>query len=157
FSPIEPMLAIATAEEIVLWNPSNRTKLGRLRSQDTRLNFVNFSADGRVLITKGEKRILEWWSLADSELPARPAASLQAVLSASFLPDSKTVAIGEMKGSIGFWQMEKQGLVEVRSRIQTNSPIGQLGVSKDGQKLLAFDALLEAWLMDLTATDPKVY
>ncbi len=96
------------------------------------------ATDGAEWATAGRDKKIRFWNLDDVEQPAVEWDMAPATVTAlGYIPNSRTIAIGDQENRIGFWNLDtKEKSVELTPRKGT---IRMLRVSADGNLLAVVD------------------
>ena len=109
FSPDGHILAVATDNEIVLWNP-NTGKPKVILTRKGGFYHLSFSPNGRTLAAKNESGIYLWnvdtMDPEKSKLQHTITGYSAEVNSISFSPDGKSLASGYRRKNIKLWDVE---------------------------------------------------
>jgi WD40 repeat protein len=91
----------------------------RLGTQNTRINTIDFSPDGKKLVSGSQKGEIRLWEIATGkELKFFHKNSTAAVYSVNFSPNGKLIASSSEKGEIKLWDVETEKELYVSSKIQ---------------------------------------
>jgi WD40 repeat protein len=95
-------LAVGADKNINLWNASKLTPLGVLTGHEAGIWAVEFSPDGRSIVSSGGDKTVRIWDVASQEELYRFDGHDGTVMTAAFSPDGRTIASGS--GRIILWQ-----------------------------------------------------
>jgi WD40 repeat protein len=133
FSPTQSILAVATDNKIVIYDPNGREIRSWVTKQSA-LTHLSFTPDGNSLITGDTRGNITFWSLDGT-----PLQSLQQqgrIKNISCSPDGDTIAIVtddiDGTGQVTLWS--RQG--KPSSPLESKSTITSLTFSRDGKVLL---------------------
>jgi WD40 repeat protein len=101
FSPRGEMLATVTDGQVAdLWLVPSGRRHHRLRGHTGGVNSVEFSADGRLVVTASDDGTVRAWRVSDGIVLAQLRGGRQGrALDASFSPDGRSIAVGASDGS----------------------------------------------------------
>jgi len=139
--PTEPILAIAGAEGfIILWNYVNK-------GDPFYHNYDQYTKDNREKVKENQKA-QEKNAKGDKDKKKKDekekSKRFQIFTTMTFTPDGSELLIGDYKGSILVFDMEKQEMIKPQAAQKTSegskvSPIKDIVVSPDGQYLATSD------------------
>lgn len=133
FSPDGQKLALAAGKKLVLWDIARQEALWERAQNDTTL--VDFSQDGKLLVTGGHNRLVIVWDAQTGNNRFRLAGHRTPIWSFSISPNGDTLATASRDGVIKLWHLPTgQELFELR---KAGSHCRDLQFTRDGRQLLA--------------------
>jgi WD40 repeat protein/serine/threonine protein kinase len=133
FAPDGRNLALATGSGVTLWDFVRQLPVWERALPDTSL--VEFSRDGRYLVTGGSNRLVIVSNAHDGSIRFRFAGHRSPITSLTISPDSSTLATASRDGVIKLWHIPTgQELFELRG---SGYSCGRMQFTDDGRHLLA--------------------
>jgi WD40 repeat protein len=136
--------ALRLAEKAKLPTETHRLRLGCVLSQcprpvqmwlhDKTLNVVQFSSDGKRVLTAGANGAVEVWDAPTGKRIGDVLAHEEAVIHAAFRPDGKRILTAAADMTLHLWDVEMSK--ELISPLQLMGPIVGLAFSPDGKRFL---------------------
>jgi WD40 repeat protein len=151
FSPDGRLLA-SGAEDIVLWDPSTRTRLQRLE-HSTDVWCLAFSPDGRWLVSSHSDGAIVLWDVEEREAVANLNEHYRSVRSVAFSADGKRLASASEDRSIIIWDTERNRKEAVL--VGHNTRVTAVAFSPDGQSVASSDQDAEVRLWDVAQRRPR--
>ena len=106
FTPDESILATGCADGLVrFWDRATKTVIEPSLKHEKRVNKIEFSRDGKLLLTIGEDAARLWDWKARTEVGPALREPL-GVRTAALHPDGKIVAVASNDGTVRFWNVE---------------------------------------------------
>lgn len=150
FSPDGKMLASGERGFIILSEISSGREVGRLTAAMTDVNFLHFSADGKMLVSAAEQGGIRVWDVTRMKehlhLQARKGIGRSAALS----PDGKTIVAGTAGDTIQLWDLASGRELFV-SPESHNDEIESVAFSPDGACIATGSAVRETVLWDVAS------
>ena len=116
FSPDGVLLATSGYHEVLLWD-SHRRLVRRIANVAQRVNDVEFTADGTILViaagTPGQLGEVKLFRVADGTHLATPVRTTDSVYTVSISPDGMRLAAGGADQKIRIVDMETQDVLQV--------------------------------------------
>jgi WD40 repeat protein len=140
------LTAVGEAGTVALFDLGSKRLVNQKSAGRGRIEKVTFGPTGDWLITAGEDRVIQRWSLPDLTKVERPVSgSVQAI---AVSPDGKLLASAGPEMRLMFWDLPD---FKERTSIPLDLPgnIISLAFSKNGKFLAAGSAEGAVWLCDL--------
>jgi WD40 repeat protein len=119
----------------------------RLESHNKGVTSVNFSPDGKLIITGSNDGTLKLWQ-ANGELlkTLKPSQTESSVNSVSFSPDGRFIASGNQEGLLTLWTADGKLL----KNLKQEEPIYTLSFSPNSQMIVSAgrNGLIKLWTVD---------
>jgi WD40 repeat protein len=123
--------------------PRREKDLQILNEQDLlhreRVHAVAFSADGKVLVTAGDRAIRTWDVSEDVPIPWAVIQNLNlgfgGARGLAVSPDAKTLAVAAGDKTVRLFDIEEQGLKERSELKRHEKPVNAVAFSRDGKRL----------------------
>ncbi|HZU35743.1 MAG TPA: hypothetical protein VFA18_07540, partial [Gemmataceae bacterium] len=125
--------------QVTLWQVANRQMQATIIEHEKAVVFAEFSPDGKLLVTGGLDDTIKLWNRRTLELRATlPWTAPGYAFSATFTPDSRTLAIGggsragrKVVGEVKLWDV---ATAQCRATLAGQS--GPIAFSPDGAALV---------------------
>ena len=156
FSKDGSRLAIGkqSSNDVEVFETTNWQRVATLKKHRSTVNVLEFTADGRWLVSCSDDRMACFWDTATWELRETLVLSGTMVSSMTISPDSRTLVVCDLGGRIALWDMEtRRELMVLR---QQGSPVLKVKFVADGSKLFAWDGGNEFEIFE-TLERPFVY
>ncbi|MHB1422278.1 MAG: beta-propeller domain-containing protein [Gemmataceae bacterium] len=101
---------------------------------DKKINVVQFSPDGKRMLTAAANGAVEVWDTATGKRIGEVMAHAEAVTHAAFSPDGKRVLTAAADMTLHSWDVEQ--VQEVFTALQLRGPVVGLAFSPDGKRFL---------------------
>ncbi|MGH7453985.1 MAG: WD40 repeat domain-containing protein, partial [bacterium] len=135
FSP-DGKLAATAAENIVLWDATNYTKITRLE-HSARVWSMAFSPDGRWLVSTHWDGAILLWNVAERECVANFNEHSGPARGVAFSPDGKRIASASHDGSVMIWNAARSQKEAVLTG--HNARVNAVTFSPDGEWIASCD------------------
>lgn len=133
FSKDAQQVAISYGKKLVeIYQVSTGKRLRRLPNITTPIKGLNFSPDGKILITGGDQADLKLWDLSTEREPEL-LNSGNSYYCTAFSPDGKYLASADGDGTIRLWEVASRRMVKTFSGHK--GMIRSLAFSPDGRLL----------------------
>ena len=103
FSPNGSALAAAWGGWITLWDTRSWTKLKEVQAHDSQILWLEFSPDGRRLVTMAYDRPLKIWDVASGQSIGQPIQAERPFAYFVMSPDGKRLATRSQGGTVRIW------------------------------------------------------
>jgi WD40 repeat protein len=151
YSPDGSLLATSTGMnqrpqekgELQLWKPDTGEEVARLEGHATEIKRIAFDASGRRMVSAGDRSIIVW-NVAERTMESRFQA--EAVVGAvAFLADSDLLAVGDGRGGVAIYSIERGSAVHRYAGHQNLIPA--ISVRPDQQTIAtaSHDGTLKLW------------
>lgn len=146
-SPDGKKLASASADETVrVFDISSKAKSAQLLRtipHDDPVTCVDWSPDGKLLLTSGRGNRLQFWGEDDKKPILKCGQEASSLTFSAFLPDGRQVVTTGLDGRVRFWDVETGACLEtLDGHIR---PIEAAAISKDGKVLVTGSEILRRW------------
>ncbi|MBS0265849.1 MAG: protein kinase [Planctomycetes bacterium] len=150
FSPDGRRLALMTELGLVLWDLDQQQPVW---TSNQHRGSVQFSPDGKFLVTGGADRLVVVWNVDTSHIRYRLPGHLTPITALAIAPDCRTLATSSRDGVIKLWHLPTgQELLELRG---PGTRCVDLQFSEDGRHLVALaDAENSSEILVFDATGP---
>jgi WD40 repeat protein len=139
-------LGSASADKTAkLWDAETGKFEGTLKGHSDEVNFLEFSPNGKQVITCSQDNDAMVWDAQTGELIHKLSGHTNAVHKASFSPSGKLIASVSADSSVRLWNAEKGTfLFSLKGH---NGPVGDSNFSADGYTIftLGWDGTAKAW------------
>ena len=105
FSPDGSLLAVATGNEVVLWDAASWQRLRAFRTGQAFVRSLAFHPTGCLLATAGDVPTLSLWDV-EGRSRGRFNWEIGKVQALAFAPDGMTAAAGGSGGKVAIWDVE---------------------------------------------------
>jgi WD40 repeat protein len=145
FTPDGTLIASGGVDSTVKIRSRDAGNVVQTLEQPMGITTLEFSADGKYLLTGSYDEALRLWSLATSSIVREFKGHSGTVWSAVFSPDGKTIASSGEDKTIKIWDVEKGTLLKTLQGHQLN--IWKVRFSPDGTKIISssFDNTIKIW------------
>ena len=126
--------AVLSGGAITIWDSQTRQKLSELRETGERLACIEFSPEGKRIVTGGSNRLVKIWSVETGSLVRTLRGHEDTVIGVSFSPDGKLIASGSSDNTAKIWDSETGE--EIFPLGDHGYNVTCLSFSPDGKKLL---------------------
>lgn len=154
FSPNSQLLAAAEDNGMVrLWNLEGKlVEVLEHNSPENSLKkvyTVNFSPDGKKILTGGEDTLIKIWSWSGTKavLERTIEGHSNLVLSATFSPDGQTIASSSADNTVRLWRLDGRNLKVLEGH---GDKVTQVNFSPDGKILASasYDKTVRLWSLN---------
>jgi WD40 repeat protein len=104
FSPNGQIVATATQKDTFLADARSGRHLHRLKQSSSIVPGPVFSPDSRVLVTVGDRNVVQAWDVASSREMARLTAHRNGVLRVALTPDGRLAVTVDLNGGAIVWE-----------------------------------------------------
>ena len=133
FDPRDRYVATPSGNSAVLWDPETDEVIRRFEGHGGSVTGLDFSPDGRMLVTASDDQTARIWDVATGEQIALLAGHQSYVVSAEFSPDGRFVVTAAHDGIVRIWDIDGKELQRYRaSELVANSAT----FSPDGSSVL---------------------
>jgi len=108
-SPDGQKLAVAHPGRIVLLDAATAEIIQKLTRQETKVDWLSFSDDGRTLATANEDGAIQIWDLVNGQV-ARTIAGAGRITALCFAPAGRILASASEDGSVSLWDLQTGAL-----------------------------------------------
>lgn len=133
FSPDGKTLAVASGDQIHLWDVIDRKHRCALASENGRVLAMAFSPTNSESLALVTEECLVLWDLHDDRRHIKASEELKKATSAAFSPDAKRLAIASDRGLISLLDVQTQAVLE-ESKVATNRTIA-IAFAPDGDTI----------------------
>ena len=130
FSPTENLLAISDGFSVLVSN--YRTGKEEYRIKHERIKVLEYSSDGKYLITGGMDSTARIWEASNGKETFSTDFADDIVAVATFSPDSRQFAVGTVSGTVSIWDIDSRKEI---ARALHKGNVHGLDFSLDGKKL----------------------
>jgi WD40 repeat protein len=123
------------------------------RDSGVRVFWTEFSPDGKLLITTHANGHVKVWNTSSWNLEADLALTHREVRAATFSPDSSSLFIGDVEGTLHQWNFASKSEVKTT---RTIGPIAGVVFSPDGKTLVTAHQSPSGWRVMIWNTDTWV-
>ena len=88
---------------IKLWNVETGQEIRTLKGHDSLVNSVNFSPDGKTLVSGSDDKTIKLWNVETGQEIRTLKGHDNSVWSVNFSPDGKTLVSGSADKTIKLW------------------------------------------------------
>jgi WD40 repeat protein len=134
-SPDGKMVAVGADAKINLWDAKKLSPLGELTGHTGAIWAVEFSPDGRSIVSSGTDKTVRLWDVASHEELHRFEGHDGDVRAAAFSPDGRTIASGSER--IILWQPDTDKRQTLTFNQDGHGGAWSIGFSADGKTLAA--------------------
>lgn len=146
WSPDGRMLALASGQQVRLWDPLRHQDLGTLGSHDEVVHSLAFMPDGKRLASGGADMQVRVWDVGSGEEVAKAESGVGWPLSLAYSADGKLLAIGGTKQALVY--DTATGTLRHTLQVADNGTVVGLQFSPDSQRLATRTAKgLHLWAM----------
>ena len=140
------VLAVASADTIVLWDTLKREPRRRFGIQGQRVAILAFSPDAKTLASGHADKTIHLWDLASGKELGQFGGQNGPIGSLAFSPDGKTLASGGADRYIHLWDVSS-GKPRGQLDRQSSWWLGTLAFALDGKTLFAggYDGTVRQW------------
>jgi WD40 repeat protein len=124
-SPDGNSVAVAEVNDVVIYNASTLTEKARFRGHSQPVRSLQFSHDGRLLVSGSADRTAVVWDVATGREVLRTTGHADTVLGLAFSPDDSTLYTGGLDRQVLVWDLS--GRRRLIQRIVDGIPHGALG------------------------------
>ncbi len=132
---------------------NQKSERNRLEGHDSDVNSVNFSPDGKTLVSGSRDNTIKLWDVETGQEIRTFKGHDNLVTSVNFSPDGKTLVSGSADNTIKLWNVETGKLwdVETGQEIRTlkghDYPVWSVNFSPDGKTLVSgsVDKTIKLW------------
>ena len=133
FSPDGGILATCSGDadspgEIILWDPASRQEIRRLHGHRYRVNALQFSRDGKLLLSASDDGTVVTWDtinwktsgmpleqpstpMSGFALPPLSGGKLNAIRALALSPEGNKLATGDFSGKVVLWDLRTRKVV----------------------------------------------
>ena len=132
-------------EKIILWDLANGKKIKTLDGHNDLLNSLEFSPDGKRLVTCSLAETVKLWDVETGKEIADLKGHTDMLKSAIFSPNGKMIASAGNDSTIKLWNVEDQK--EIRTLKGHADYIQSIDFSPDGKRLVSgsTDGTIKIW------------
>ncbi|BAG03646.1 hypothetical protein [Microcystis aeruginosa] len=129
-----------TLQALLNW----KSERNRLEGHKDFVTSVNFSPDGKTLVSVSRDNTIKLWNVETGE-EIRTLKGHDGVQSVNFSPDGKTLVSGSWDNTIKLWNVETGE--EIRTLKGHNGPVNSVNFSPDGKTLVSGsgDKTIKLW------------
>ncbi|MEW6733831.1 MAG: serine/threonine-protein kinase [Acidobacteriota bacterium] len=153
-SPDDSLVATA-AENIILWDMATQKRIARLE-YDAIPWSLNFSPDGRWLVSSHADGAILLWDVSERQRIAGFGEHSSAVQSVAFSPDGKYIASGSDDCSIIIWSWNGATWYKEAVLLGHSSRVTGIAFSQNGKWLASCDKVSKIIIWDLERDLPKL-
>lgn len=131
FAPDNRSVLLSTQTGLTLWSLDDEQIIWDLPGAEQ--GFLDFSPDGRLVVTAGEQRVVTVRNSADGTTRYRMPGHRGRLRGLAFAPDGRTLATADSEGTLKFWNLATgKELMEIG---HGDLSAERLEFSPDGQRL----------------------
>ena len=139
------ILAVASDNEIKLWDPLSGRLIRSLEGHTNRIDWVAFSPDGRQFVSSNRDQIKLWDALSGRLIRTLEGSMGYVEASVAYSPDGKWLATGSDGDSVKLWDLVSGR--QLRTFEGHKSTITSVAFSPDGRQLASasYDRSMKLW------------
>jgi hypothetical protein len=124
---------------------NRKSERNRLEGHYSVVNSVNFSPDGKTLVSGSDDNTIKLWNVETGQEIRTLKGHDNSVYSVNFSPDGKTLVSGSWDNTIKLWNVETGQ--EIRTLKGHDSPVRSVNFSPDGKTLVSgsWDNTIKLW------------
>lgn len=131
--------------EIQVWDLNSRNVTKRLRRHHDSVSNLQFSSDGKLLVSSSNDGTIRIWRVADWSLKTTFYGHENSVFSASFSPDGTKVVSSGVDATVRVWDTESGR--ELARLLSHSQPVAWAGFVDGGRTVLSADwgGVIKSW------------
>ncbi|MCA2850257.1 MAG: hypothetical protein IM455_06195 [Microcystis sp. M076S1] len=124
---------------------NRKSERNRLEGHDNSVLSVNFSPDGKTLVSGSDDKTIKLWNVETGKEIRTLYGHDNSVTSVNFSPDGKTLVSGSDDNTIKLWNVETGQ--EIRTLYGHDSYVSSVNFSPDGKTLVSgsYDKTIKLW------------
>jgi eukaryotic-like serine/threonine-protein kinase len=144
-SPLADQVLTGQGVSVRIWDGATGRERGRLNGHSDAVRALSISADGRLILTGGDDRMLRLWDLASGREVGRLVGHRGRITSAALSPDGQLAVSGDRDQSLRLWDVAS--CRELRSFAVPRGLVQGVAFAPDGRTVLSghFDTTLRLW------------
>jgi WD40 repeat protein len=131
YSPDGKILASTNGNLIKLWDIESGNEIRILAGHQDNIWSVNYSPDGRILVSGSEDKMIRFWDTASGRELLSLAGHQDTVNSVIFSPDGKTIASASDDDTIKLWDLNSK--LKLRNIGWHQGAVNSVSYSPDGK------------------------
>ncbi|MCA2717734.1 hypothetical protein [Microcystis sp. M169S2] len=126
---------------------NQKSERNRLEGHDSDVNSVNFSPDGKTLVSGSDDNTIKLWNVETGQEIRTLKGHDSAVYSVNFSPDGKTLVSGSYDNTIKLWDVETGRVIRTLTLKGHNELDLDVNFSPDGKTLVSGsgDKTIKLW------------
>jgi RNA polymerase sigma factor (sigma-70 family) len=138
---------------VALWDTKTGERIRRLDLQTCYVQGLDFSPDGRTLMTMGTDQAIRLWDAVTGKPALEWPAHQGEVQSLVFTPDGRSLISGGIEGSVRLWEVASGR--QVRELIGHRWRCDVVAVTADGRSVLSGGTDGCIWVQDLNGKESR--